>query len=60
MASTPPVDPTPDSPPGDMPADAPDSPPHNPVVTKTEIAGRNGPEPTRYGDWENKGICVDF
>ena len=25
-----------------------------------EIGGRKGPEPTRYGDWERKGICVDF
>lgn len=26
----------------------------------TEIGGRDGPEPTRYGDWEVKGICSDF
>ena len=26
----------------------------------TELGGRNGPEPIRYGDWENKGIAVDF
>jgi len=25
-----------------------------------EIGGRSGPEPTRYGDWERKGIAVDF
>ena len=25
-----------------------------------EIGGPKGPEPTRYGDWERKGICVDF
>ena len=25
-----------------------------------EIGGRKGPEPTRYGDWEKKGKCVDF
>lgn len=25
-----------------------------------EIAGRNGPEPTRYGDWERKGLICDF
>lgn len=25
-----------------------------------EIGGRDGPEPTRYGDWENKGIASDF
>ena len=26
----------------------------------TEIGGRPGPEPTRYGDWEKKGIISDF
>ena len=25
-----------------------------------EINGRQGPEPVRYGDWENKGIAYDF
>ncbi len=25
-----------------------------------EHGGRNGPEPVRYGDWENKGLAVDF
>ena len=25
-----------------------------------EIGGRKGPEPTRYGDWEKKGIISDF
>ena len=25
-----------------------------------EINGRKGPEPTRYGDWESKGIASDF
>lgn len=25
-----------------------------------ELGGRKGPEPVRYGDWENKGIAVDF
>lgn len=32
--------------------------------TKTELppelGGRKGPEPTRYGDWEKKGIVSDF
>jgi len=26
----------------------------------TELGGRDGPEPVRYGDWELKGIAVDF
>jgi hypothetical protein len=25
-----------------------------------EIGGPKGPEPTRYGDWERAGRCVDF
>jgi hypothetical protein len=25
-----------------------------------EIGGVEGPEPTRYGDWEHKGRCTDF
>ncbi|KAF1710644.1 DUF1674 domain-containing protein [Pseudoxanthomonas kalamensis DSM 18571] len=29
-------------------------------VAPKEIGGREGPEPTRYGDWEKNGRCVDF
>jgi len=25
-----------------------------------ELGGPAGPEPTRYGDWERKGRCIDF
>ena len=25
-----------------------------------EQGGQEGPEPTRYGDWEQKGRCTDF
>ena len=25
-----------------------------------ETGGPKGPEPTRYGDWEQKGRCTDF
>ncbi|MGH8477573.1 MAG: DUF1674 domain-containing protein [Methylococcales bacterium] len=25
-----------------------------------ESGGPKGPEPTRYGDWEKKGRCIDF
>ena len=25
-----------------------------------EEGGPSGPEPTRYGDWERKGLAVDF
>ncbi|MBS0582792.1 MAG: DUF1674 domain-containing protein [Proteobacteria bacterium] len=34
-----------------------------PAVVKArpkEIGGRDGLEPTRYGDWEKNGRCVDF
>ena len=26
----------------------------------TELGGRDGPEPVRFGDWERKGIAIDF
>jgi hypothetical protein len=26
----------------------------------TELGGPKGPEPTRFGDWERNGRCVDF
>ncbi len=26
----------------------------------TEVGGRNGPDPARYGDWEKGGIVSDF
>ena len=25
-----------------------------------ELGGPKGPEPTRFGDWEKKGRCIDF
>ncbi len=31
-----------------------------PQKKKKEIGGADGPEPTRYGDWEKKGITSDF
>lgn len=30
------------------------------VVAEKEIGGRDGPDPTRYGDWEKNGRCIDF
>ena len=26
----------------------------------TEVGGRQGLDPTRYGDWEKGGRCIDF
>ena len=33
---------------------------HNDPKAPKEIEGPSGPEPTRYGDWEIKGIASDF
>ncbi len=35
------------------------SPPAGQARAK-EFGGPSGPEPTRFGDWERNGICVDF
>jgi hypothetical protein len=32
----------------------------DPKKMQKEVGGREGPEPTRYGDWEKKGIISDF
>ena len=34
--------------------------PADPPVRMKEIGGPAGPEPTRYGDWERAGRCIDF
>ena len=31
-----------------------------PAALPPESGGRDGPEPVRYGDWERRGIAVDF
>jgi len=31
-----------------------------PASPPREIGGPSGPEPTRYGDWEKNGRCIDF
>lgn len=48
------------------PAAPPETPPdltpdmvEQPVETP-EHGGREGPDPTRYGDWEKNGRCIDF
>jgi hypothetical protein len=30
------------------------------VNKRVEVGGPTGPEPTRFGDWERNGRCVDF
>jgi hypothetical protein len=32
----------------------------NATPMEKELQGPKGPEPTRYGDWETKGIASDF
>ena len=31
-----------------------------PLNLPPELGGRDGPEPVRFGDYEKKGLCVDF
>jgi len=31
-----------------------------PADAAREIGGPKGPEPTRFGDWEKNGRCIDF
>lgn len=31
-----------------------------PAKPVREIGGRDGPDPTRFGDWEKNGRCIDF
>jgi len=67
--------PIPDAPPHPRPEPEPDLPPAaqralaeaearrqqaDAVTMPNEIGGRDGPEPVRYGDWEKKGLAVDF
>lgn len=35
-------------------------PAKKPAEKPKEVGGPKGPEPTRYGDWEKKGIASDF
>ena len=37
-----------------------EDPKETPKETPKEFGGPAGPEPTRYGDWEQKGRCTDF
>lgn len=39
---------------------APEPAAKNPPPEPKEIGGPKGPEPTRYGDWEQNGRCTDF
>lgn len=46
---------------GDAEAPEPTVPePEKSDTTAGEFGGREGPDPTRYGDWEKNGRCIDF
>lgn len=53
-----------DSTPGQSDAAVPQAEPVAPTPQVSslpvEIGGRDGPDPTRYGDWEKNGRCIDF
>jgi hypothetical protein len=38
----------------------PDDAPQQHEQPVREIGGPKGPEPTRFGDWERAGRCIDF
>jgi hypothetical protein len=42
------------------PAAEPAQPAAPAPVRPREIGGRDGPDPTRFGDWEKAGRCIDF
>jgi hypothetical protein len=42
------------------PANAENAAVTRPQSPPVEIGGRDGPDPTRYGDWEKNGRCIDF
>jgi hypothetical protein len=48
-----------------VPASSSDVAPTEPAAAEPrsevkEVGGREGPDPTRYGDWEKNGRCIDF
>lgn len=59
---------TPSAPQPSKPTDAKKAEKHStnpkPVAGKDtqerEVGGRDGPDPTRFGDWEKNGRCIDF
>jgi hypothetical protein len=45
---------------GKATAATPDPAPAVVPQAPAEVGGRKGPDPTRYGDWEKNGRCIDF
>lgn len=56
------TDDTPDLPPAAQRAlaEAEERRKHQAAPLPPELGGRKGPEPVRYGDWEKKGLAIDF
>ena len=54
-ASAPTVSPPPSSPPAPLAEAGPPA-----AAPVRELGGPSGPEPTRFGDWERNGRCIDF
>lgn len=51
----------PDAESGTFDIDKPEVPDrHDDAPRPAEVGGRDGPDPTRYGDWEKAGRCIDF
>jgi hypothetical protein len=46
--------------PGPVPVSTPSATDGRSAGPPREIGGRDGPEPTRFGDWEKAGRCIDF
>jgi len=57
-----PPDPSPPTPGRAAPATVPGdpAPPASAPARVAELGGPPGPEPTRFGDWERAGRCIDF
>jgi hypothetical protein len=54
------IDRQPDEQPPERDSESPHSADEAPEAPPREIGGRDGPDPTRYGDWEKNGRCIDF
>lgn len=52
--------PKPTDTPAAPPAAAPETAPASEAKPPKEYGGPQGPEPTRFGDWERNGRCSDF
>ncbi|WP_226896144.1 MULTISPECIES: DUF1674 domain-containing protein [Sphingosinicellaceae] len=46
--------------PPELPVPGGPEPEMDPSQPVPEIGGRDGPDPVRYGDWERRGVAVDF